>query len=294
MRAIVLANRKSGRGKAATIAGRIASRLERAGHRVESLQPGASAPSCGAPARAIATADAVVAVGGDGTIHHALPDLLASRTPVYHAPGGNENLFAREFGMTGEPGDVLRALERGPETRIDAGTVNTTPFALMVSIGPDAGVIHRLHADRTRASGHAMYRKPILAECREPSLPELTIAVEGKAIVTEQRGFVMVANCRRYALGLDPARTADMQDGRLDVVFFPARTIAHALVWVARCAIGDPTDWPGVVAAQGADIVLASTTPAPWQVDGEAGGWLEPREPLRLGVLPGALRVLSA
>lgn len=294
MRVLVLANRKSGTGKAAAIAGRIASGLGRAGHRVEFIQSGSSAPGGAVPSRAFDTADAVVAVGGDGTIHYALPDLLASGTPVYHAPGGNENLFSREFGMTGEPGDVLRALERGRETRIDTGTVNTTPFALMVSIGPDAGVIHRLHAKRSRASGHAMYLKPILAECREPSLPELTIVVDKKTLVNNQRGFVMVANCRRYALGLDPARSSDMQDGLLDVVFFPANSVVNALIWVARCKISDPADWSAAAVARGADIVVASRTPAPWQVDGEAGGVLKPSSPLRIGVLPRALRVLGA
>ncbi|MDQ7013367.1 MAG: diacylglycerol kinase family protein [Planctomycetota bacterium] len=293
MRVLMLANRKSGKGKAAALADRIARELEREGHRVTMVQPGAPAPPGTAKETGFDGVDAVVAVGGDGTIHYALPELLRTGAPIYHAPGGNENLFAREFGMTGEPTHVLCALERRPGAPVDVGTVNGAPFAILVSVGPDAGVIHRLHAVRSRASGHAMYLKPILAECREPSLPELTIVVEGKAIVTNQRGFVMIANCQRYALGLDPARVADMRDGRLDVVFFPARTIAHALVWVARCAIGAPTDWPGVVTARGADIMLTSTTPAPRQVDGEAGGWLEPGESLRLGVLPGALRVLG-
>ncbi|QKK09344.1 MAG: hypothetical protein HND58_15050 [Planctomycetota bacterium] len=56
----------------------------------------------------------MVAVGGDGTVYHALPQLLRSKTPVYHAPAGNENLFAREFGMTANPATLLGALKRGP------------------------------------------------------------------------------------------------------------------------------------------------------------------------------------
>jgi diacylglycerol kinase family enzyme len=84
-----------------------------------------------------------------------------------------------------------------------------------------------------------------------------------------------------------------VRDGKLDVVFFPARSLAHALLWTTRCMVDDPRAMPGVVVAQGADITVESETPAPWQADGEAGGWLSPGERLRLGVKPGALHVLS-
>ena len=298
MQVLVLANSRSGKGKSAAIAERLTAALTDAGHHPVRFQPAPAPPGPIQTDPRFADADAVVAVGGDGTVYHALPQRLRSQTPVYHAPGGNENLFAREFGMTADPANLLRALNRGPSAPLDVGTVtthdSTLPFAIMLSIGPDASVIHRLHAHRTRASGHAMYLAPTLAECRDPHLPVLTIRVDGQPVVTGQRGFAIVANCRRYALGLDPARNADVRDGRLDLVFFPAASIAGALLWMARCMLGDPLDWRGVTVARGTSFEIDTDAPAPWQVDGEAGGWTEPGEPLCLGVRPGALHVLSA
>lgn len=297
MQVLVLANSRSGKGKSAAIADRLTAALTEAGHHPQRLQPEPAPPGPIRTDPRFAEADAVVAVGGDGTVYHALPQLVRTQTPIYHAPGGNENLFAREFGTTANPTDLLCALKRGPAAPVDLGSVNAhdaaRPFAIMLSIGPDASVIHRLHANRSRASGHAMYIAPTLAECSDPTLPALSIRVDGRQVVTGERGFAIVANCRRYALGLDPARTADMRDGRLDLVFFPAASIAHCLLWMARCAIGDPRDWRGAVVARGAEVSVATDSPVPWQVDGEAGGVLAPANELSLRVLPGALRVLS-
>lgn len=298
MRVLILANTRSGRGKSAAIADRFTAALREAGHQPVRMQPTPAPPGPIETDPCFAEADAVVSVGGDGTVYHALPQLLRTGTPIYHAPGGNENLFAREFGMRSDPADLLRVLGREPAAPVDLGVVHdggeARPFAIMLSLGPDASVIHRLHANRSRATGHAMYIAPTLAECRAPTLPALSICVDGSPVVTGERGFAIVANCRRYALGLDPARAADMRDGVLDVVFFPAASIGRAILWMARCAIADPREWPGAVVARGAEVCLASELAVPWQVDGEPGGRLEPGRTLRLGVMPGALRVLTS
>lgn len=297
MRVLVLANERSGAGKARHLARVLVARLEEGGHAVLLVDPAAESASGTAGGDGSARVhgvppDAVVAVGGDGTIFHTLPALVRDGTPVYHVPGGNENLFAREFGMTSDPALVLSALRAARELVVDVGLVDGAPFALMVSIGPDAGVIHRLHAARRRASGHAMYLRPSLAEALRPHLPRLTIRVGDREVVSGRRGLAVVANCRRYALRLDPARRADMRDGELDVVFLPAGSTARALLWLARCLVGEPGDWEGAVVARGSEVRVEAADRAPWQVDGEAGGWLEPGVPLVLGVSGGSLRVL--
>lgn len=304
MRVLLLTNTRSGRGKAADLARTVSRALTNAGHEVELVEAsrrphspeGTSAAELAEGVGGFARADVVVSIGGDGTIFHALPDLIRDRAPVYHVPGGNENLFAREFGMTREPQRLVSALTGGFDRErcetVDVGTVDGKPFVLMVSMGPDAGVIHRLDGLRTRAVGHAMYLQPTIEEGLRPHLARLTVTVDGKPLIESRRGHLLVANCGRYALGLDPARPADMRDGLLDVVFFPATTSVAAALWLARCVIGEPRDWSGALVAKGREILVTTEERAPWQTDGEADGWLEPGETLRLGVMPGALRVL--
>ncbi len=293
MAVLFVINRASGTGRAGRLASVFVRACEAAGVFVGVCDARDARPGGVSREAYYARFDAVVVVGGDGTLHHLLPAVSAAGVPVYHAPAGTENLFAREFGMTREPGDLLRALEQRRMRRVDLATIDGTPFSLMVSFGPDAGVIHRLDAMRGRAAGHAMYLRPVFAEVWRPHIARVGVRVDGREVVADQRGMLVVANSRQYARRLDPARGADMGDGLLDVVFFPGRTTARMLLWAARCAAGDQLDALGAVSVRGGEVEVTAHGRTPWQCDGEAGGWLDAGQSVRLGVRPGALRVLA-
>ena len=143
----------------------------------------------------------------------------------------------------------------------------SAPFRLMASIGPDAGVVHRLHASRNAATGHAAYLFPVLTELRAPSLPRLTVTCDGRTIA-QGRGMVVIGNIRRYALDINPCRDACCTDGQLDATFIPAETAVDALYGLARLR----ARWPAseVVQARGRALHIATTGPGCLQVDGEA------------------------
>lgn len=223
-------------------------------------------------ARAIEDASLAVVVGGDGTINHLLEILAARGIPLYHLPSGNENLLARELGMNaGVPG-LLAAVARNRVVRMDYARCNGRPFALMASIGPDAGVIHRLDAVRTKANGHAAYVRPVLAELARPHLARLTVSVDGRPIVESRRGFAVVANSRHYGLRIDPCPAADVADGLLDAVFLPASTAVGAIAWMlaARCRVHPRL--PSYRFGRGRVVeVWTDDADAPCQIDGETG-----------------------
>ena len=73
------------------------------------LQP---APGDWDPDAFIENKDAVVVVGGDGTLQSMTSAARRAGTPLYHAPFGTENLFARELGMVGEADVVRETLRR--------------------------------------------------------------------------------------------------------------------------------------------------------------------------------------
>jgi len=131
-------------GQVLDMSERLASRIDDAlrGHGMETRL--VSTSENGALLSALEGARALVCVGGDGTIHHALPALLARDAPVYHAAAGKENLFAREFGMSAHPERVVAAVERGATRRMDVGMCSGAPFALMLSVGPDASILHEV------------------------------------------------------------------------------------------------------------------------------------------------------
>lgn len=242
MQIVILYNPRSGRGRGEAAAIAVEHALRAEGHTIRRRSVGPAAPTqpravslnfdpsskkpAPPPADSgpIGPADLIIAVGGDGTVHHILDQLAPRRSAIYQVPLGTENLFAREFGMSANPHEVARAVKAWRLRDIDLARCNGRAFAIMCSIGPDASVIRRLAASRTGAIRHRSYLKPVLGEMLRPSLPLLTITVDGKPAVTNQPGLAVIANCRQYALRIDPARRADAADGFLDVAFIPGRS----------------------------------------------------------------------
>src|SRR5262245_9372375 len=109
VRIVFLSNPRSGRGLSRWALSTIPAALRRAGHDVTDLAVGESHDRL---AGVLAGAGALVLAGGDGTVHRAASDAITSAVPIYHVPCGNENLFAREFGMDRRVATLTGALER--------------------------------------------------------------------------------------------------------------------------------------------------------------------------------------
>lgn len=238
----------------------------------------------------------MVVIGGDGTLHHALPALSASGAAVYHVPFGTENLFAREFGMTRDADLLAASLAQPRIAAIDLLEVSTRDCtrlaAIMASVGPDAGVIHALDLARTGPISHLSYVKPILSQLLRRRLPHLSIEIDGHTAVEHRPGVCIVGNLRQYALRIDPAVRAHPADGLLDLVFFPAAGPVRALLWMLRARTRTHIRAGNLVYRTGRTVRITSPDAAPFQVDGEAAR--SPLGPLDLtiSVRPAALRVL--
>jgi diacylglycerol kinase family enzyme len=288
---LILYNPVAGGGRAERFARRAAERLGRAGIAAEcrASRPGPS----GAWLDGLAAGRRVlVAAGGDGAVRAAAGAAIRSGTPLYHLPCGVANLFAREFGMDRRPDTLLRALERGEVRRIDAAEASGRTFVLMVSVGYDADVVHELAARRGGTTSHFSYAGP-MRRCFGRWRPQpLTVHVDGRRIDPGAPGMVVVANCRRYAFGLDPARRADMGDGQLDVLYFPVRSRRELAGWILRCRLGRHLADPRLACARGREAVVRCAEPQRFQVDGDPPEDPDPVTELRVGILPGVLPVL--
>ncbi len=290
----MILNPAAGRGRAVASATNLADRLGARGIGCSTISVGASLPPLHADD--LRDSDAVVVVGGDGTVHRALPVILDSGRPVYHLPHGTENLFARHFGMCSDPEKVARRIAAWSSAPMDVALVTpgegapSTPAAIMISAGPDASVIHRLAAARNGPITHLSYAWPIAAEVFGASLPRLTITVDGVALVSERRGMVVVANAPTYARSINPAHRAKSDDGLLDVVFLPSTSSIVSGLWLAACRFRMQHRL-GAKHAAGSDIRIHSSVPFPWQVDGERGGV---SRTLTIGLEPRRLRIVTA
>ncbi|MEM1331504.1 MAG: diacylglycerol kinase family protein [Planctomycetota bacterium] len=301
MRALLLTNPKAGTGRGVPEAIALSDALRADGMSVNVLQVGEAATRL-LESPAMQRADALVVMGGDGTLHHAADLAIETGLPLYHYPMGNENLFAREFGHSRAHERVIRTIRARNVLRADAGMANGTSFVIMASVGIDAGIVHRVARGRKKAIGHRSYVLPGIAEVLRPTLPRLTIRVDGESLCKGLRGTAVIANSRRYGVDLDPARHAKVDDGLLDVVVYPAGSALAMARWLLLSRYGKHLNAKGLLYATGRDISI-ETTPeqSPVQVDGEAPGvsagdkWPagpKARTPLRVELMPSVLPVL--
>jgi diacylglycerol kinase (ATP) len=310
VRILTLTNPSAGAGSGAAVVARAMERLRADGHALSTLAVSrGDAESFGRRfGEALSACDALVIAGGDGTVHHALPSIIDAGVPMYHLPLGTENLFARHFRMTRDAGTLGRAIGANAIGLSDVARVCvenddaarpewTRRFAIMMSIGPDASVVKRLAAVRNGPITHLSYVRPILAELARPWLPRVSAWVDGRQIIEHRRGMLVVANSPQYAVRIDPARHAVVDDGKLDVVFLPAESGLAAGWWLARARLGmhlrGSQSSDSAVAARGGEVRVIVDDPKPaCQMDGEDVP-MPARPTIQIRVEPRALRVVA-
>ena len=212
--------------------------------------------------------DAVVAVGGDGTVNEVANGLSGFDVPLGIIPLGTANDFARQ---TGIPLDADHAmdiiLQRNP-VRIDTGEVNGRRY-LNASVG---GV----GAEATAETG---------AEAKE-SLGLLAYAITGVrklAALTPTAarfsgpGFELSCECLVFAVGNSRATgggteitpRASLTDGLLDVCIVEAMGRSEFVAQALRLRRGEHVGDEGVHYVQLPSLTVESRDPLTVNVDGE-------------------------
>jgi diacylglycerol kinase (ATP) len=285
----ILFNPISGSGRALAVAERLRQGLESGGIAVRLIpsERGALEEWLRPKLRDVTT---LVVAGGDGSVRLAAGEAARAGIPIWHAPCGTENLFARAFAMTRSPRDVTRALIAGRTRAIDLGCVGAEHFTIMASVGFDAEVVHELGARRTGKISHLSYLTPILRLFRDwkPSALAWTIDGEHEAL---GRGVVVVGNLPNYGVRLNPAAEALPDDRALDAVYIPAESALGLLPWVPLLRTGLHLWHPRLRVRRARSIVLHATPAARLQLDGDPVGRAPMTETV-LSVSPHALLVL--
>ena len=238
-----------------------------------------------ARAMIVGGATTLVAWGGDGTINEVAAEVAAARVTLGVVPAGSGNGFARGLGLERRAGAALRTALTGRVRVIDTGKIDGRRFVNVAGIGFDAhiaGVFNRL----TRRGAPAYIRAGI-RELRSYRGGTYTVRTAQEAF-TMTAFLVAVANCREYGNGAVIAPHACPDDGLLDLVCVPARSLPWLLFNSVRLLTGTIDRLPGIRRVSGTAMELLADRPLAYHVDGEVhtGG---PR--LRVRVDRASLRV---
>jgi diacylglycerol kinase family enzyme len=109
--------------------------------------------------------EAVVVLGGDGTVNEAANGLVGSATALAVLPGGSTNVFARTIGFTNNPAAAARELlvalqDPAKSIRcIGMGSANGRFFLFHAGLGFDAAVVEQVERRSAwkRFAGHPLF-----------------------------------------------------------------------------------------------------------------------------------------
>ncbi len=214
----------------------------------------------GAAARGV---DAVVVLGGDGTLNEAANGLAGTSCALGVLPGGSTNVFARTIGMPNDPieatGELLAALDsgagdahagpgRGGIRSVGLGSVNGRRYLFHVGVGFDAAVVAQVERRSTlkRYLGQALFAYAALDtwirhyERRAPHFSVELRRRDGDAVTIDDGYFAIVLNTNPYTfLGERPFDLAPGTGLDTPLTAVILRSLSAAtLVGVAADALG--------------------------------------------------------
>ena len=237
-------------------------------------------------------ADALVVLGGDGTVHEVVNGLMArpdpAALPFGVIPAGSGNSLATDLGVldpsvatqrilmgAAQPFDVLRVTGRGDPLH----AFNIVGWGLAADVG-------RL-AERWRALGPGRYSLMTVWSVLRGRVRSARLSVDGQTS-EERLSFVMALNTRHTGTGMCLAPDARLDDGLLDLLVVRAMPRGQLLRLFSRVPDGGHLDSPHVEMRQVSRFSLSAPSPEPLNIDGEVAG----SSPMEVSVLPGALRLL--
>ena len=172
-------------------------------------------------------ADAVVAVGGDGTVNEVASALVrkeaAERLPALGiVPFGSGDGLARHLKLPRKPRKALGVIGKGRELLMDSGVINGQPFFCTCGLGFDAAVAWAFA--RSGKRGLFQYIKQGLRLWKSYKALDYELLLDGRPL--RRKAFLITfANANQWGNNSFIAPMASVCDGLLDITLlrpFPA------------------------------------------------------------------------
>ena len=230
--------------------------------------------------------DAVIAVGGDGTVNEVGCGLIGTDTALGIIPCGSGNGLARHLGVSMDPFKAVKWLDKSVYTTIDYGTINDHPFFCTCGVGFDATVSERFSNAGSR--GMLTYLESILKEIATYNNQLYKLSFDDSS-ETFECFIVTCANAGQWGNNAYIAPTASLQDGLLDVVVIhPFTPIdAQLLAFQLFNKLLDKND--NVTIRKASRLTITRENEGPAHYDGDP---IQLGREIRIELIPHGLKVL--
>ncbi len=155
--------------------------------------------------------DAVVAVGGDGSINEVAQSLIHTNTALGIIPGGSGNGIARSLNIPLQIKKAVELINAFNLKTIDTGLLNQHIFVGVAGIGYDALISKEFAARKMR--GKLSYALVILKKIK--SFKAMNVTVDSLAYKSTKAVVLAFANTPQYGNNAFISPKADPTDGKL-------------------------------------------------------------------------------
>lgn len=234
--------------------------------------------------------DAIVALGGDGTVNEVVTGMMRGGIdlPLAVYTSGTVNDFATINNLPQAPSDFARMLAKPSYINVDCGKANDDYFLNVVAGGLMTDVAYTTKSDIKTAIGPAAYWLSALKD-----LPDLSRSIPVKITangVTYEEDIIMfmISNTRSVGGFRKIMTKADLTDGVLDMLVVKKMDPLDVVPLLGSLVIGDHINNDNVIYIQSDDISIESCEPLVLDIDGEKGSTL----PARISCIRNAIKLI--
>lgn len=239
--------------------------------------------------------DAVVAVGGDGTVNEVARGLVKGNgrmangeraTALGIIPMGSGNGFARHLNIPMRAQKAIEMINHSEPISVDYGLANNRLFVSTCGTGFDALVADNFAGSNKR--GFMTYLQSVLKEAF--SYQPQTYHIVGDGLdVTHKAFLITFANANQWGYEALIAPKASVQDGKMDIMLMSSHALLGSASLALRLFAGSIDDSHFMDTIRAKDVTLERESTAPFHIDGDP---VEMEKDIHIKIVADGLRVL--
>jgi len=230
--------------------------------------------------------EAVIVVGGDGTVNEVINGIVGKNVTLGILPSGGSNVLARELRIPMNMVEAAKVLSKKNKRRIDLGVINGRYFSMMASCGYDAYAVSRTSLKVKKVIHRYAYVWAGIKDFFGYQPTEITVVIDGGKVI-DKGTFVIVGNTHFYGGTHQVTPFAEIDDGFLDLCIYKGKMqlglvhFALSMLWRQHLNLNNVSYY------RVKRVEMSSSKRTLVQVDGDLLGEL----PMITEIVPGALEV---
>ena len=246
--------------------------------------------------------DAVVAVGGDGTVNEVAQGIVKGvsglgvsglgvsglgKTALGIIPMGSGNGFARHLGIPIRPQKALEMINHSEPISVDYGLANGRLFVSTCGTGFDALIADHFACSNKR--GFSTYLQNIIHDAFSYQAQTYHIVGDGLD-VTHKAFLITFANANQWGYEALIAPKASIQDGKMDIMMMSSHALLGSASLALRLFAGSIDDSHFMDTLRAKEVTLFREEAAPFHIDGDP---VEMEKDIHIRIVEDGLRVLA-